>query len=184
MQQKIPDLTPSPWGQIIGSTLFGLTLQQTNLSTDSFQSNTHFLIMNHSNETNLKIICSIRQNQYQNHSFPSLGQVRPTQWGPSTAARQARGLRGKGPNRPVATFFCSDAVVIFNRILLVGRTVERSVQRVFVHCHASESSRKNLTLDNFVFYTIIQNKNLNIFQSLFDHNYLYLYVQPSLQKNI
>ena len=30
---------------------------------NGFRSDTHFLIMNHSNEMNLKIICSIRQNQ-------------------------------------------------------------------------------------------------------------------------
>ena len=30
-------------------------------------------------------------NQYQNDSIPSLGSVRSTQWGPSTAAMQARG---------------------------------------------------------------------------------------------
>ena len=58
---------------------------------NGFRSDTCFLIMNHSNQTNLKIICSIRQNQYQDHSIPSLGQVRPTQWGPSAVAKQARG---------------------------------------------------------------------------------------------
>ena len=45
-------------GQIIGPTLFGPTLQQTDLSTDRMVSVRYvrFLIMNHSNETNLKII--------------------------------------------------------------------------------------------------------------------------------
>ena len=47
--------------------------------------------MNHSNETNLKRICSIRdiiQNQYQNHSIPSLSY---TMGAEGSAARQARG---------------------------------------------------------------------------------------------
>ena len=37
------------------------------------RSDTRLLIMNHSNETNFKIICSTRQNQYHCHSIPSLG---------------------------------------------------------------------------------------------------------------
>ena len=57
---------------------------------NGFRSDTRFLIMNHSNETNIKVMCSIRQNQYQNLSISSSGQVRPTQSGPSAAARQAR----------------------------------------------------------------------------------------------
>ena len=45
------------WGQIIVLTLFGRTLQQTDLSKDRmvFGQIHIFLIMNHSNETNIKI---------------------------------------------------------------------------------------------------------------------------------
>ena len=43
----------------------------------------------------------------------------------------------KGPNRPVKTFFQSDAVVVFDWIPLVGLLVERSVRRVSVECEVA-----------------------------------------------
>ena len=110
---------------------------------------TFFFIMNHSNEIisklyvasdriSIRILVFLRWVSLGLHNGDRALRLEQDR-GPIAAARVVQGASlktfywGKGPNRAIATLFRWDAVVVFDRIPLAGR----SARRVSVRCPAS-----------------------------------------------